>query len=509
MLTPLRVRLLRLTMRPVDRLLQLISEDYSLFVWFFKTMPTSALEWLGRSRAVRACDFAARRVPAYHEFLQIRSVTSDEVARFAVPATDKENYINVYRFDERCVDGVFPMHEVAIDESSGSTGTPYNWIRSVRERRTSHLAVSHFARHAFGNEPWITINAFSMGAWATGINMGIALQRNSVVKNTGPDLDKIFGTLEHFGPGYQYLICGYPPFLKQLIDIARERRFPLQDYKLMALLGGEGNSEGLRDYLAASFERVFSGYGATDVEIGIAGETPTSVAVRRAAWRDPALREALFGHDSRLPMLFQYNPLMHHIVADSSAELNLTITRINVLCPRIHYNIHDEGGVAPFHEMRSRWEEAGLSLGELVDPSSAPAVPMPFLWVYGRKDSTVSIMGANIYPEDLEECLYEEPDLARLTRSFCLGLHEEADSSVRPRFSFEVTVEITPELDAEFRRRIVGRLVALNADFREAMKESEQSANPVVELYALGAGPFAADASRIKQIRMVSPAHAV
>ena len=277
----------------------------------------------------------------------------------------------------------------------------------------------------------------------------------------------------------------------------------------MALLGGEGNSEGLRDYLAASFERVFSGYGATDVEIGIAGETPTSVAVRRAAWRDPALREALFGHDSRLPMLFQYNPLMHHIVADSSAELNLTITRINVLCPRIHYNIHDEGGVAPFHEMRSRWEEAGLSLGELVDPSSAPAVPMPFLWVYGRKDSTVSIMGANIYPEDLEECLYEEPDLARLTRSFCLGLHEEADSSVRPRFSFEVTVEITPELDAEFRRRIVGRLVALNADFREAMKESEQSANPVVELYALGAGPFAADAGRIKQIRMVSPDHAV
>ena len=65
--------------------------------------------------------------------------------------------------------------DVATDESSGSTGTPYNWVRSLQERRASHQFVSHFARYGFGDEPWITINAFSMGAWATGINMGIAL----------------------------------------------------------------------------------------------------------------------------------------------------------------------------------------------------------------------------------------------------------------------------------------------------------------------------------------------
>ena len=114
------------------------------------------------------------------------------------------------------------MRDVASDESSGSTGTPYNWVRGTGERLTSHAFISHFARYCFGAGPWITINAFSMGAWATGLNMGIALQRASVVKSTGPDLDKVLRTLEVFGPGHRYLICGYPPFLKHLIDDAKK-----------------------------------------------------------------------------------------------------------------------------------------------------------------------------------------------------------------------------------------------------------------------------------------------
>lgn len=62
-----------------------------------------------------------------------------------------------------------------------------------------------------------------MGAWATGINMGVALERNGVVKNTGPDLDKILHTLEFLGSHRRYLMCGYPPFLKHVIDSPRAR----------------------------------------------------------------------------------------------------------------------------------------------------------------------------------------------------------------------------------------------------------------------------------------------
>lgn len=42
----------------------------------------------------------------------------------------------------------------------------------------------------------------------------------AVLKSTDPDVAKIANTLRLFGPHYRYLICGYPPFLKTLVDTA-------------------------------------------------------------------------------------------------------------------------------------------------------------------------------------------------------------------------------------------------------------------------------------------------
>ena len=438
MLTRIKLAALRVLIRPFDLMLWLAGPRYWLYMWSFSVVPPKAIAMLGNMRAIRAVERASRRVPAYKALLQSHQTTSAEIAALNVPETDKENYIRVFPPEQRCVNGILTMVNTAIDESSGSTGTPYNWVRSLKERHVNHLIISHFARYCYGKEPWITINAFSMGAWATGVNMGIALQYNSIVKNTGPDIYKVFNTLEFFGPRHRYLVCGYPPFLKRIIDFAQEQGFPINDYRLMALLGGEGNSEGLRDYVSQCFDPIFSGYGATDVEIGIAGETPISLAVRREARRNPGFREALFGSDSRLPMVFQYNPLMHHIETNEDGELIFTTTRLNLLQPRIRYNIHDVVGVATFAEMTERAHSTGVELQNLVSSIDQKSVPLPFLWVYGRKDFTISLMAANIYPEDLEQCLYDEPELAAMTNSFCLGLIETADGSERPCFSFEV-----------------------------------------------------------------------
>ncbi len=60
-------------------------------------------------------------------------------------------------------------------------------------------------------------------------------------------------------------------------------------------------TEELREYLLTRFRCVYSGYGATDLEVGIAAETPVSVAVRRIARARPDIREALFGDDPGCP----------------------------------------------------------------------------------------------------------------------------------------------------------------------------------------------------------------
>ena len=496
-----RLAVLRVALSLLDRLLSL-QRGYRSFIWLTTALPPRWLMRIGRWRAVRAADHAVRTVPAYRAFAAERAVTALEIAALRLPFTDKESYILRFGLAERCVDGRLPRSDVAIDESSGSTGKPYNWIRSLRERETSHVFISHFARYCYGRERLLTINAFSMGAWATGINMGIALQRNGIVKNTGPDPDKIFSTLEFLGPEHRYLVCGYPPFLKHMIDLAQERGFPLERYSLRALVGGEGMSEGLRDYLSPYFSPIYSGYGATDVEIGLAGETPLSVAIRRAARDSSELRGSLFGDDPRLPMLFQYNPLSHYVGVTADRELLFTINRLQVLSPRIAYNIHDEGGSASFPAMLAELAAANVDLNSL--PQTPRPLRLPFLWIYGRKDSTVSVMGANIYPEDIEQALYAEPELATLTNSFCLSAVEEEAGTVRPCFSFEIRGETSPELQTAFDQRITTRIQAMNADFRTAMQEHEQSVRPLIQLFPLGHGPFASDSVKIKQTRILT-----
>ncbi len=483
---------------PVAFILHAAGKTYSSFRITFELMPPRAQAWLGALLARGARLDALSSVPAYREFAAAHASRSGEV-----PETDKESYIKSYPIGARCRGGVLPHAHIMIDESSGSTGTPYNWVRGDRERSESHRQISHFVRYACGRGPWITINAFSMGAWATGINMGTAMLANSPVKNTGPDIDKILGTLEFLGPDRPYLITGYPPFLKHLIDVANARGFPFDRYRLTALVGGEGMSEGLRDYLRTRFEGVYSGYGATDLEIGMAGETPLSVAIRRLARDDARVRASLFGRDSRLPMLFQYNPLMHHLETNAAGELVCTVTRTSLVSPRIRYNVHDEGGVARYDEMAVRLADAGVDMAGLQARFPAQRVRFPFVWIYGRSDHTISVMGANIYPEDLEQCLYAEPELARVTRSFCLAVCESETTDVRPCFMFEVTTPPGPDLQARFASAIPRRLVALNADYREACNEYPDALVPRIELYPAGTGPFARNAGKIKQTRLV------
>ena len=174
----------------------------------------------------------------------------------------------------------------------------------------------------------------------------------------------------------------------------------------------------------------------------MAAETPVSVAVRRVARADPEVRAALFGDRSRLPMVFQYNPLIHLMETNADAEIVTTISRLDLLAPRIRYNVHDEGGTARYARVRQVLAGLGYRLDRLGEHHLAhgprgplpwtEAVPLPFLWIFGRRDATISIMGANIYPEDVESAIYADPDLAAMVHSFQLTVHTDESGTPRP-----------------------------------------------------------------------------
>lgn len=503
---------------PLDLVFRTVGLRYRWLRALFGRVPPPILAGLGRLRAERAAWRATRQVPAYRRFLEGTDVQSDPLVPLGIlgrlPETDKSSYVDRFDLLERCVGGDVPFAGTTIDESSGSTGRPYDWIRGSRERAVAHRNIGFFARYAFGPEPLITINAFSMGAWAAGFNMTLGMMRHGIVKSTGPDLDKIISTLGRLGPRHRYLISGYPPFLKHLLDEGDRLGFPWDDYRMHALVGGEGMTEELRDVLLTRFRSVVSGYGATDLEIGMAGESPASIALRRLARARPDIRAELFGDDPRLPMVFQYNPLIHYLEVNAQRELVCTVSRLDLLSPRVRYNVHDQGGIVDFATVRRILARHGYDLDrlgaapEVAGPHGAlpwaDPIPLPFVWVHGRRDATVSVMGANVYPEDVESVLYGDPEAVPRLHSFLLSVIDDDSGTPRPEVSLELT-DLEGVDDAWRQRRsdaLRAGLSAVNADYRASVGEFPEAMRPIVRTHSLGEGPFRADAGRIKQRRI-------
>jgi phenylacetate-coenzyme A ligase PaaK-like adenylate-forming protein len=504
---------------PLDVTFKTVGLRYGWLKAMFNRAPARVLAGLGQLRAERAAWRAARNVPAYRQFLEDAGVHSRSLFPLGIlgrlPETDKRSYVDRFGLIERCVDGMVPYPGTTIDESSGSTGTPYNWIRGQREREVAHRNIGFFARYAFGTGPLVTINAFSMGAWAAGFNMSLGMMRHGIVKSVGPDIDKILSTLSYLGPSYRFLISGYPPFLKHLLDEGDRRGFAWSSYEVHALVGGEGMTEELRDLLLVRFRSVFSGYGATDIEIGMAGESPVSIAIRRLARARPDVREAMFGRDSRLPMVFQYNPLIHFLEANDEHEVVCTVSRLDLLAPRIRYNVHDEGGLVDFHTAAATLRRFGFDIATLgsVPETAGPhgalpwvrPIPLPFLWVHGRRDATISVMGSNIYPEDIETIVYRDAELVPLLHSFLLSVTDDETGMPRPVVALELTdlAGVDDSWRAHMSDRLRDGLRDLNIDYRSSIAEFPAAMQPIVETYGSGDGPFAADATRIKQRRIV------
>jgi phenylacetate-CoA ligase len=481
-------------------------------VW--RLMARNYRPWIGRFARLHAwmtCQFAWLEVPAYRDFLH-RSGWGFRWFRLeSYPPTDKQGYVKAYPEEQRCRGGEFAVVGSVVDESSGSSGQPFNWVRSRRELRSVHKNLAGFTTMVFPSPRRFVVNAYSMGAWATGTNTGIAMAQVAMVKNTGPDLRKIVDTLQHFGPGFDYIVTAYPPFLKHLRDLLDAEGFPWDRYRISGLVGGEGMTEALRDYLEERFVKVRSGYGASDLTIGMAGETDFSVWVRRRLRTDAALRAALLGPDEhRLPMVFQYNPLETYLETTPAGELLCTINSTEVLTPKLRYNVGDEGRLRSFPEVMAAIPAAVRADAERA--WRADRMRLPLLFLFGRRDSTISYMGANIYPQDVEYGLYADDVLAPLLQSFCLEMQEQPDLEPRPVVHLQLRADAAPPPDERAglaeraRAGVLAHLSAVSRDFAESLAEDPSAGDLRVQVHDLGTGPFTGTDPKIKNVYLVKGA---
>jgi len=416
-----------------------------------------------------------------------------------LPVTDKESYVKRFSVEERCRRGTLPTRGVVIDESSGTSGEPNDWVRGAAEREDGRKLL-HLALHrSFGDEQLFVINAFALGPWATGMNVSMSVVDVAVLKSTGPDIQKIVNTLRRFGPRYRYLICGYPPFLKQLVD---STDLDLASYDIVAGVGGEGLSESLRAYLLRSFRRVYSSFGASDLEINIAAENDFTIALRLLLRDRPEIAAALGVRVDPLPMVFQYNPLDYYIEETDDGELLFSVCRLDSLSPKLRYNLHDAGRVIRFPAVERALADHGITPRSLADDH----LDLPLLFHYGRSDATVAFYGANVTPLDVEEAVYRIESLQELVTSFALVPGEDAEANETLVLAFELAEGREPPPDVERARSALhDALIAVNQDYREASRFMPAGREPTAEFHPAGTGPFAGHDLRLKRAYIRRP----
>jgi len=473
-----------------------------------------------------------------YNLVDIQKIKTIEDYRNLLPIMDKKNYIMAYSHEEKSILNKFPAHGT-IDESAGSSGFVSNWVRSSEEEDAIRSGLIFGLRYGYKDID-IALNGWTPGSWATGEKFCKLAEPFCIVKNCGTDIEKIISTLKYFGKDYKYLITGYPPFIIELIREGERLHFPWQDYKIDILSGGDGHIEEWREELQnvlGCTSRIFSAYGASDLDIGVSYETPFTVSLRnflRICYfytydlvSDKELKtlteyynlDKIFSAvdkdytkkvlkkfrvlDSRIPMIFQYDPTRYYIYNLESTfdkriirEPVMSIANTHMHSPRVNYNIHDEGMKINFNDMMCNLRDVGVDEEMFTNEK---LIHLPFLYIYGRSDGTVSIDGANIYPEDIEEIIFSERLIKNKIKSFKLSIIDGSDNKLHLRIQYELNENVASDDDFLFflKKISLSKLMSLNEDFKKTYNDNPKEV--LIELWSCQTGPFSKEKNSIKQ----------
>jgi len=406
-------------------------------------------------------DYASRTL-AYVEFLRDRGLTPSDLRDRNPEATAKPNYINRYPLVDRCLDGdLSKAYFMAV--SSGTTGKAAIWPRSEADEIRSSFAVEQIFVESFQADTRRTLAlvCFPLGIWIGGMYTASVARMLSAkgypvtTLTPGTNMGEIRRCLSEVAPQFdQTILCGYPPFLRDVVDELVPNEIDPALIRMKMLLAGEPISESWRDDLCRKLAAdnpltdVISMYGTADA--GIVGfETEHTIRMRRRLSGSPELSQAAFS-TSGLPSIFQYQPYKLH-VEENAGHVLLTVQSMH---PLFRYSIGDSGTGMTYADLSSRIDgqaEAGL----------------PVVVLHGRTDHTVSFFGGNIYPEHVSALMDHSDWRSEITGRFTMLVQHSAEGN-RP---LTVVVELQPGAEAShllanrLAEALEAHLLAVNSEY--------------------------------------------
>ncbi len=447
-----------------------------------------------QSNALALFHSVAREVPAYAAFLSEQHVKPEAIRTFAdfttLPLVNKRNYITRYPLRELCRGGDLERNDF-FAVSSGSTGEPTLWPRSMQDE----LAIATRFEKAFydsfraDERRTLAVVCFALGTWVGGMFTAsccrhLAARGYPILTVTpGNNVAEILRVVKRLGPEFeQTVLLGYPPFLKDVIDAGRAQGVDWSVLHPKLVMAGEVFSEEWRtlvgDRMGSSDPEhdSVSLYGTADAGV-LGNETPLSISIRRFLSKEPDAARELFG-ESRLPTLVQYDPRSRFF---ECIENTLLFSGDNGI-PLIRYHIADSGGLVPFDTMLEFVTSRGFQPGV----GQRGHRPMPFAYVFGRADFTISYFGANVYPENVTVGLEQPPIDRWVTGKFVMQVREDDDHNTYLSIVVELGPGVAPEpaMAEAIQQSVLGHLTRLNSEFAHYVPAERQP--PRIELAQLG-----------------------
>ncbi len=438
-------------------------------------------------------------VPAYRRFLAARGVNPAEITSFQafreLPLMGKADYMQAYPLPERCLGGSLRgADRVAV--SSGSTGHPTFWPRSVSHELDVAVRFEQVFCDSFraGERSTLAVVCFALGNWVGGLYTTSCcwhLARKGyplMVATPGNNKAEIFRVVREMAPHFeQTVLLGYPPFIKDVIDAGAAEGIDWASYSPKLVFAGEVFSEEWRSLMGqrtgsmSPCQDSASLYGTADGGV-LGNETPLSIAIRRWLADHPDAARALFG-ESRLPTLVQYDPASRFFELH---EGTLVVSGENSV-PLVRYHIADKGGVVSYEDMWNFLSGHGVpSLGELGLNRDFQLRNLPFVYVFGRADFTVSYYGANIYPENVTVGLEQPEIMAWVTGKFVLETRDTEDGDKY----LHIVVELLPGIEPDetmapvIAASIRTQLLRLNSEFANYTPAERQLPRITLRVFA-------------------------
>lgn len=427
-------------------------------------------------------------VPAYQDFLATQDIDPATIQTLAdfqqLPLTTKENYLKPYPLAQLCRHGDLATCDF-IAVSSGSTGQPSFWARSIADEfqiATRFEQIFHDSFQA-DRRHTLAVVCFALGTWVGGMYTASCCRHVAskgypiTVITPGNHKTEILRVVQALGSQFeQVVLLGYPPFLKDVIDSGIAQGVDWSLYQIKLVMAGEVFSEEWRSLVGVrtgSTQPCYDSaslYGTADAGV-LGNETPLSICIRRWFAEHPEAARDLFG-ESRLPTLVQYDPYSRCFEAQDGTLLFSGDNGI----PLIRYHIADTGGILPYDRLLQFLANRGFDPVQTLG-NQRGVRPLPFVYVFGRSHFTISYYGANIYPENVTVGLEQPPISEWVTGKFVMEVQEDLDRNSVLSIAVELAPQVKPteERRAAIAQSITRHLCRLNSEFATYVPPAQQT----------------------------------